>query len=222
MANAQKLARGFDLLASIYDTGVFMVFGKTLLILQKELVDQVAPVSTCLIVGGGTGAILRYGMDIQLANRYYYAELSGAMIKKTKNRLSTNEIGIVRFSQDVYSIDNQIKYDLILLPFVLDCYESQEVQSMLIHFTSRLESNGKIGVIDFNNDSIDGLKPRFWQHIITRLLYLFFRFTVGLKPKRLPPIIPILKDSGLNCVWNKSKYNAWLQASVWAKIIEEE
>lgn len=222
MADLHKMARGFDFMASFYDASVSLFFGKRLLRLQTDLVDQFSSLSNCLIIGGGSGEILHYCFDKNLATNYFYAEISQSMIDKAKSRIEPSKRDQVVFTQNFESIDNQIKFDLILLPFVLDFYEPKEVKTMLSDLKSRISSTGKIGIVDFYEGSSNHIYTNALKRIFIRVLYLFFRFSAGVRPTKIPPFFQILEEIEMRCDWKILKYNAWLQASIWSKMYEEE
>lgn len=207
------IGRGFDIVSPIYDLCVYLAFGNTLNNLQLEALSKIPACESCLIIGGGSGKILKQCIGLELANQYYYCELSNRMIQKSMRRLNKAVATKVKFANDVDSWTT--KFDLIILPFVLDCYAETEVNQMINSLTKRLSTNGHILIVDFNEENIAGFQPQGWQRSFIRLLFAFFNLIAGIKTKRLPPIFKIAQQLELSLVNRWDRKSGWLQASLW-------
>ncbi|MEZ4721554.1 MAG: class I SAM-dependent methyltransferase [Flavobacteriales bacterium] len=213
-STAKSKRGGFDVVAPFYDACVSLIFGDRLWEIQKKAIVALPKSNHCLIVGGGTGRILRYCIDRELAAKFTYAEPSDKMIAKTRARLNSQELASVRFVVDFDHAVSNAKFDLIIFPFVLDCFNEAAISSMI----SRIEGNPQILVVDFNHERIDDFAPSRMQRFFIELLYIFFRLTTHIEARRLPRILSVFKESGLcqNSIINDFK--GWIQASTWSNI----
>lgn len=213
----QRIGRGFNLLSGIYDACARFVFGSQLIGLQQELLDSQPKRETCLIIGGGTGAILRHALDIQLAQHFYYAELSSRMLDRSKARLTAGERKAIRFGTDWTTLLGSQKVDYIILPFVLDCYREPQVRAMIRELKQVLTPNGHILIIDFNEEQVDGKRPSSFQRLFIRWLYLFFAITTSIEARTLPRVLTLMPIEGFSIQKRIGKRNGWLLATCWSK-----
>lgn len=208
-----SIGRGFDRLAWIYDSVVQLIFGQTFEQLQAEAFATLPACEHTLIVGGGSGKIVRQCFDHGISERYTYAELSEQMIGRTKRRLSAQELQNVTFTQDK---DAGIhKYDLIILPFILDCYDPVSISTWLNAFQQRLNDGTRIVLIDFNMEAGTPYQPKWWKAAFIRLLYAFFRSTTRIPAKELAPFQRIFQDAGFRKESEIYAHGGWIQAVVW-------
>lgn len=212
----QRIGRGFNLLSGFYDASVRFIFGSQLINLQKELLDGLSKRKTCLIIGGGTGEVLRYAQDIDLADRYYYAELSTRMLAKAKAHLTSDELRQVTFGPDWKRLLGDQKVDYIVLPFVLDCYPESAVRNMIQQLKQVLADEGQILIIDFNEEPVDGHRPTAFQQLFIQCLYLFFAITTSIEARRLPRILTLMPAEGFRLQNRIGKRNGWLLATCWS------
>ncbi|HAW21411.1 MAG TPA: hypothetical protein DCX14_14610 [Flavobacteriales bacterium] len=204
---------GFDLVAPYYDHVVRIVFGQKINNFNRKILASIAPVKRCMIIGGGSGKILLDAIEMNLASSYCYAELSSKMKKKAKDRLNDRQLQQVTFTADYSETDS--RFDLIVLPFVLDCYSESSVHQFLYNLEPILTNHGKLLIIDFNHEPLNDQRPTFIQKQFIRLLYLFFRVTSNIEAKKLPRILSILKDSNFTLISRDRLYNGWIVSSVY-------
>ncbi|MDP4664145.1 MAG: class I SAM-dependent methyltransferase [Salibacteraceae bacterium] len=216
MAKSSRIGNGFNLLAPIYDGVVFLFFGKAFSQLQQQLFSDLASAEKCLIVGGGSGEVLENAIAQNLASHYYYAELSDGMIEKTKNRISRlNHSSSIEFSNDWTSWKEQ-SFDVIILPFVLDCYAETELQPLLAKLVSCLSPKGKILFIDFNQEADFGYQAHFAKAGFITLLYAFFNIATGISAKKLPAFNQLFIAQGLIAERRILIKKGWIQAVCWS------
>lgn len=209
-----KIAHGFDQLAAFYDPIVHLVFGSSIDRLQEHVIRSLANSKHTLIFGGGTGKILRQCLDRSLALKYTYAEISPAMMTKTKARLKPDENQCVQFTHAPFTETHQA-FDLVLFPFVLDCFSDAEIQSTLHQTKAHLTEKGQLVLIDFNQEHGTAYEKTHWKEAFIWLLYRFFRVFTRISANRLPSFHSIMNDSGFTKSDEHYRYNGWIQATVW-------
>ena len=216
MAKLSRIGKGFNLLAPIYDGVVFLFFGKAFSRLQQQLFSDLASAEKCLIIGGGSGEVLKNAIHQNLASEYYYAELSDRMIEKTKTRISRlNHPSSIEFSNDWTTWKEQ-SFDVIILPFVLDCYSETELQSLISKLVSCLSPKGKILFIDFNQEAEFGYEAHFAKAGFITLLYAFFNIVTGISAKKLPAFNQLFMSQGLIAEKRILIKKGWIQAVCWS------
>ena len=190
LTNTSKIRSGFNFLAPFYDLFSGLVFGRSLVRSQTHFLPELKKVSSVLIVGGGTGKLLIACLENKNGNEYTYVDISDKMIAKTKSRLrkyiqnhSLNEK--IEFINASYAeIPSTKKFDLIITPYVLDCFSEDELSKAIPMLDQRLLPNGNWLFIDFNIPP-KGFMRRSSQFMVSTL-YFFFHIICGLGIKRLP------------------------------------
>lgn len=213
MANQKRIAKGFNMVAPFYDFIVFLVFGKTFARLQREVFSFLTQKKHCLIVGGGSGEILELAINAELAKQFFYADLSDRMLLKAKKRAAKYATTSVEFSSDWKDWQHK-RFDYIILPFVLDCYQQHEVSEMIQDFKKCLSHDGRILLFDFNQEQNFGYQPSFFKDAFIKLLYWFFKLTAGFESDQLPPFNLIFQAQGFKTETRITAYNEWIQGVV--------
>lgn len=210
MAVNSRIGKGFSALAPVYDHVVKLVFGSKLWQLQAFILKDLPAGENCLIIGGGSGKIMELALKQNLANRYFYAELSDKMIDKTKARVKDSRQAI-EYANEWKTWQNQ-SFDYIILPFVLDCYREESVNQFVSELSVCLAPQGKIVLVDFTKT-----KNRL-QSFFIKLLYLFFSAFTKIEARSLAPFKQIFQENGFEIEKEKALYRGWIQAIVWTKI----
>ncbi|MFQ3213834.1 MAG: SAM-dependent methyltransferase [Marivirga sp.] len=162
MANFNRLAFFYDLLKKI-------VFQSTLDKASSYFIPRLPQNCYILIVGGGTGELLRY---FKKTHVILYIEQSSEMIAKAKDR---DFVATVDFQcADVEQYHFAQQFDCIITPFVLDCFPDIALQQLFNRLAKQLRSAGCWIHADFYPQSK-------CQNKLIALMYLFFRKTTGLK-----------------------------------------
>jgi ubiquinone/menaquinone biosynthesis C-methylase UbiE len=185
----------FNIIASFYDFLVRMVFGSTLWEAQRLHLSIVKPADRVLIIGGGTGRILSWlPLDCQIT----YVEPSSNMIRLAKRRGNRS----VEFVQSDYlNYSDDVKYDIIICPFVLDVFAANELERVLEKLKGQLSEDGKLMVTDFR-------QTKHWNHkMLIKVMLLFFRWTANLRVAALQPIQNRLEASSFTRISTKSYRN---------------
>lgn len=188
----------FNCIASSYDWLAHLSFGSTWRQIQYSPIDFLEGVEQILIVGGGTGMLLE---RLPKGKKVVFLERSGEMIKRAKQR-STNTV--VEFEQaDIFEWYTERKFDAIILPFVLDCFDAPGVQQMLRKARQHLVVGGQLIVVDFQRGSR-------WQNTLVRRMYRFFRLVANLQTSRLPAIPSLLVAEGFVLEGERLFFKGWI------------
>jgi ubiquinone/menaquinone biosynthesis C-methylase UbiE len=180
---------GFDRVAGLYDCLAHLVYGKTLLKAKSHLLSQIRESDRVLIIGGGTGEILPM---LPSSCQVTFLDPSTKMIEVAVKRGKPIETTFV--CQILDDFENRGKFDVIICNFFFDLFEEPELFEQIEKVKILLEPKGKFIVTDFSYGSP---LNQVWQRPLVASMYLFFRFTDGLKTNGLPKIEKKLEGAGL-------------------------
>ncbi|MEX2595283.1 MAG: class I SAM-dependent methyltransferase [Salibacteraceae bacterium] len=205
------IGKGFDRVAVFYDFVLKLTFGTRVEQLERSVLKTLNTTDHALIVGGGSGRTLHIAMELNIANRYTYAEYAPKMVDLTRKRFTKSELSRITFTLDYQ--DEQ--FDVIIFPFVLDCFPSDEIIELIQTHKKCLKKGGSIVLIDFNQEEGYDYQPSVLKASFIKLLYSFFKSACGIPASKLAPFNSILTNEQLICVNRLSILNGWVQASVW-------
>jgi ubiquinone/menaquinone biosynthesis C-methylase UbiE len=175
-ANYDKIARVYDLLSR-------MVFGGAIASAQVRLLEGL-PTGDCrlLIVGGGTGWILEeLGRLRPEGIAIDYIEASGEMIALSKKRnCGKNTINFVHTA--IENFEAGYLYRVIVTPFVLDNFKEPKLKMIFDQLDNLLEEEGTWLYADFVYGKT---ASPFWQKILLKIMYFFFRLTAKIEANEL-------------------------------------
>lgn len=172
----------FDSIASFYDRLAKFVFGNALLDAQLQHLPEISERDHVLIIGGGTGEILEH---IPLCEEVIFLEKSRKMIKRAEMRLVNRPIDFIR--QDFFDFETDQKFDVILCPFFLDCFDEVNLEKAISKCTNHLAKQGSLVVIDFDEKRV--------HPFLLMTMMLFFRLFSKLQSKSLLPIRKIIQQN---------------------------
>lgn len=172
----------YDNIARIYDLLARMVYGGAIVDAQECMLPYIHPHSSILIVGGGTGWILESlsdrcpdGLDID------YVESSAEMIRLSEKRgYKGSKVGFIHQPIEDFTIEKQ--YDVIITPFIFDNFPSDKIALVFAKLDQSLKEKGTWLYADF---VYEPLHSPFWQKVLLRVMYLFFRITTGIEAQGL-------------------------------------
>ncbi len=177
----------YNAVAWFYDALSRLVFGSSIKKAQIDLLSLIPSNSKLLIVGGGTGWILEEITKLHPSGlEITYVDSSSKMIELSKKRNpAANQVQFIEASIEDYLQPNASNlYDVIITPFIADCFSQSAWQQVFIKLDASLQPNGLWLYTDFQlND-----KSPLWQKLLIKLLYLFFRITCRIPAKQLPDV----------------------------------
>lgn len=180
----------FDTIASTYDPLAQLVFGRSLQRAQVSLLDRLPNGGRWLILGGGTGWLLKQVLDRCAPDHVVYLEASGQMLTLSEKRVQHHpNRNRVAFRQGTEaSLSERERFTVILTPFVLDLFsEPWLAERMIPRLLQHLTPGGFWLVTDFVPTNV------WWQRALVRAMLLFFRWTAGLRTNRLPDWLPLIQ-----------------------------
>ena len=210
--NEPRLIKGFDFLAPFYDVLVKLFFGHSILKAQTHFLSEIKNVKTVLIFGGGTGRLLLECLKINNKANYCYVDISPKMIKQTKQKTSHTN---VKFIIGSYNEIPKQYFDIIITPFILDCFRHNELADQVVSMLKiRLAPNGKWLFSDFNY-SKKSTVANIFSRITIRFLYFIFNIICGLEIIKLPDFKQAFKQNSLVRTKHQEFRNELLASSVY-------
>lgn len=188
------MAANYNNSAWFYDRLSQLVYGRALINAQVYLLQFIKPGSKILIVGGGTGWILDeitklHPSDIQIT----YAEVATNMITLSKKR-NTGNNSVIFINDAIENIPLSADFDIVITPFLFDNFTDQTLQKVFTHIHSSLKPGGLWLNADFQ------LSGKWWQVVLLKAMFLFFRIICGIEASRLPAIEDQFEQHGYQTI----------------------
>jgi tRNA (cmo5U34)-methyltransferase len=170
----------FNLISSVYDALVRIIYGKKLITAQTYFLPVIPDDATVLIIGGGSGKLLQELFKRKPDCKVIYVEASSSMIALAKkhNHQNLSRIEFVHGTED--SIRASMTVDTIITPFFLDLFSEPSLSLVLKKLNTALRPDGKWIVTDFVASKKISHRFLLW------LMYRFFRIVSGIKTSDLP------------------------------------
>ena len=198
-----RVARGFDLLAPVYELLLCLTVGKSVRKAQLPFLHVIKPEDKVLLFGGGTGWILPF-IESHNPESIVYLDLSSKMLKKArKNALGGN----VEFRNGSYKDIIGQKFDVIITPFVLDCFTEEELNLLIGIFHESLNDKGRFLFSDFSTSN------SFINSAFIWILNLSSNIICGTVNWRLPDFFEAFKKNDFDLI-ERTCFNNGLTQSV--------
>lgn len=203
-------SRGFDRLAAIYDPLARIVYGRSIVDSQTCFLDCVLPGSRVLILGGGTGWLLRELYKQHPDCEVWYIESSARMLQRAIKK--GNESGRIHFIHGCETDIPDVAFDAVITHFVLDLYTEQDLDRLIRQIMSVSKPSVRWLVADFVNDG------RWWQQVMLNLMYKFFQMTCRIRVNVLPNWREAFLRSGLTLVADEKYCNGFIASKLYSYI----
>jgi ubiquinone/menaquinone biosynthesis C-methylase UbiE len=204
----------YDLTASFYDFLSRAVFFRAQLNAQIDQLPFIPAGSKVLIVGGGTGWILE-----ELAKRHNgglditYMEISGKMLEKSKRRnLGENRVTFIR--SGVETFNTATVFDVVQTGFLFDNFSDARIAQVFLKLHQLLRPGGLWLFSDFHFDP--GKSP-FWQGILLKTMYFFFRSLAHVEADHLSDMMPYFEGKKYQLRTQEQYYRNFIQSKVFQK-----
>jgi ubiquinone/menaquinone biosynthesis C-methylase UbiE len=211
MINPNKAAANYNNSAWFYDGLSRLVYGKALIKAQIYLLRYLPTGSNILLIGGGTGWILEEITKIyQGGFSITYVEVAPAMMSLSKKRdIGTNKI--VFLNDAVENIELQADFDVVITPFLFDNFSEQTLKKVFKHIHQSLKPKGLWLNADFQ------LTGRWWQQLLLKAMFLFFRILCGIEASSLPDIEQQFEKYNYGNVAGNTFYGDFIISKIYTK-----
>ncbi|QDV23663.1 class I SAM-dependent methyltransferase [Aureliella helgolandensis] len=210
--------KGYDRLAPWYESIERLRFGQALQNARTAFLPELCNSRRALFLGEGDGRLLQAFARMNSAARMTSIDLSSQMLALQKKRLqSAGQAQRAEWLKgDAMAAQfGKGDFDLIVTPFFLDCFGSQELQILIPKLTQWLSESGQWYLVDFNLPP-SGLS-RHWAQFWLRAMHLFFRWQTGLKVRQLVLPDPEIHRQGFKLVHHKVSRLHFLRSTIFQK-----
>lgn len=214
-APARPPAADFGPVAGFYDALAGLVFGGALRRAQRATLAAglpPGPAPRVLVLGGGAGWVLGEIWRQRPQAQVLYLEVSAAMLARTRARLARHPAppgAAVELRQGTEAdLRPSEQFDVIVTFFVLDCFSAGALPGALARLHAARRPGAPWLVADFLP------ARRGWRRWLLGAMYLFFKLTVGLRVRQLPPWPAALAALGLEATWESPFYGGSLAGMV--------
>ncbi len=206
-------------MAPVYDFFTALLFGGRLHRAQTEFLPLLRSPQKILIFGGGSGKILIDILTHTAPDKIYYVDISRQMILRAERRLAvyrtvhktTPQVSFICGSwNDIPSVE----FDLIVTPFVLDCFQPAALREVMQCLSARLAMPGQWLFADFHLPE-GAMRP--FASAVTRMLYVAFNLLCGLGVKKLPDFAADFATLGLHKTAEKYSLKGMLVSRVYER-----
>ena len=203
---------GFDKLTPYYDLLTRLVFGKAIIDSQEQFLSLVRSGSRVLVVGGGTGKILKK-LSVIPGIAITYVDSSKEMINRARDQVDNPEyITFIHTTISDFNDDDQ--FDYIITPFFLDLFNERTLHLVMKKLHRYLKENGQWLFTDFRLGS--GLR-KLWQLPLLMMMLIFFRFSCRIEANELQEFDKYFRQLGYSLYKEKLFYSEFIVGRVYVK-----
>jgi tRNA (cmo5U34)-methyltransferase len=205
----KKTLNDFDSVAKIYDVLNKFVFGKRMVDAQTFFLPEVPKHAKVLILGGGTGWLLRELVKRNATCEIWYIEASSTMLELSKKVTDNAKQRIHYIHGTQSSIPENISYDIVITNFFLDLFSERSCEEVIKKIGASLHPPCRWIVTEFEN-------TYWWHRLLLKIMYLFFRVTSNVEASKLPDWKVLIYKQ--NLVESKSAlfYGAFIKSTLFS------
>jgi len=179
----------YDRVAPIYDLSKTLLFLGAIQHCQNHHLPLLKEAKRILLIGGGTGKIIK---TLQAHCRFEaldYVDNSPNMIAYAERYIQSHHAHLVdkiKFHQeDIFNYSTATKYDAIVAPFVLDCFTDAQLDVLGEKLSGWMTSGGLLLFSDFHESESSG-SSRLLSRMLTKSLYFMLNAICRLDVDALP------------------------------------
>jgi len=209
------MSNNYDPVARYYDFLSRVVFGRTEIDAQVEMLRYVRPGDRLLIVGGGTGWILEKIVDCGISGlQITYVEPSRVMMRRARRRhRGDNAVSFVQLPVEQFS--NGERFDCILTGFVFDNFTQEHSEEIVRALDGLLVAGGHWLYADLYY--YPGKGGSWWHGLMLRSMYWTARLVCKVEANCLPDMEGCFAQVGYTVICRASYYQGFIQSIVYRK-----
>lgn len=206
---------GFDRAAWFYDALAQLVFGSAIGRSQSYFLNEIPAGARVLLIGGGSGKLLQALLRHTACSHILYLEASPKMLAQARQRVEPElrqQATQVEFRLGTEAaLHPSEQFNVIITPFLLDLFRPSRVAGMVQQLRKSLQPEGCWLHTDFSYTSTHTV---FWQKLLMRLMYRFFRLLCRIEASSLPDFDEIFRKAGLEKQQQKTFFRGMIEAAV--------
>jgi tRNA (cmo5U34)-methyltransferase len=203
-----KTLNQFNKLAVIYDQLAGLIFGKSIEHAQIRFFDCLPHAGHVLILGGGTGWILKRLFAVRPELVVTYIEASDKMIELARKQAG-HQAAQVKFIHGALDDIHADNYSVVITNFFLDLFTESELKILIAKLRHA-------GAKDFKWFATDFVSPVTTTHkILLKVMYLFFKVTCNIHARELPEWQIVLQNNGFRQLRSEAFYQNFIHSTVY-------
>jgi ubiquinone/menaquinone biosynthesis C-methylase UbiE len=206
------MVNNYDHIASSYDRLSRLVFFNAQTRAQTVQLPFIAPGSNILIVGGGTGWILKEIAQIHPKGlTITYNEISANMIKLAQ-KVNAGENKVL-FLQG--AIEEQLleqNFDVIITAFLFDNFASTRATQVFHKLDQLLKDGGLWLFSDFSPT-----QSKAWHTLLLKLMYAFFKCIAQVEASSLFNTSKLFQQHGYQSIFQEQYFGKFIESIVYKK-----
>ena len=208
------MSNNYDAVAGSYDFLSRLIFGSAIKQSQLCLLPFITAQSTILIVGGGTGWILEELVKVHPEGlTITYIEASAKMIELTSKRnIGRNKVSMICLPVETYIATQQ--FDVIITPYLFDNFTEQQAAQHFYKLHNLLKIQGQWLFADFYICPQTG---KWWQKVLLKMMYFFFREICNVQARRLIDMNTYFEHSNYKVKYVGFYYWKFIRCAAWEK-----
>ncbi|MES2277835.1 MAG: class I SAM-dependent methyltransferase [Bacteroidota bacterium] len=205
------MASNYDNAAWFYDRLSRIIYGKALITAQTAFLYLIPANSNILIAGGGTGWLIEAISKLHPSGlNITYVELSEKMMALSKKR-NTGANTVIYINAPIEEASLQAGFDVIITPFLLDSLSPATFDKVFNTLDSLLKTTGIWLNTDFQ------LTGKWWQPILLKCMYIFFRMIGCVENVELPLIKQRFNRNGYQPQKEQTFFGEFIAATIYKK-----
>lgn len=204
-----------DRLAEAYRWVEYAAFGGALERCRYERLAELAGARRVLVLGEGDGRFAARLLRENGAAQLVVMESSARMIRVAQRRMGESVRVEWRLGDVLAAAWPEGPFDAVVTHFFLDCFAEDEARQVVLRAAERMAPGGLWVVSEFcePESGFQRWHARAWLG----LMYLFFRWTAGLRANRLPDWEGLLHSAGFRCQERRRWRWGLVASEVWRK-----
>lgn len=206
----------FDRVTSFYDILARIVFFGNVRRSQLIHLNRVTSANNILVLGGGTGWIIKEIYKIHPQVKIVYVESSERMIQKSRQHIDTTKEAIIQFHQvNFQEFESDDEFDVVLANYFLDVFNPGNLTLCIKKIMQLMKPEGRLIVTDFQD--VPNWYLKVWQRPLLWLMHRFFRVLCGLESHKLQNIHAELEQAGLIQEGNRDLFHKMIFTRIYRK-----
>ncbi len=201
-----RISTGFDRLAPAYAFLSKIIFGNSIQKSQLHFLNYISPDDRILVLGGGSGDLLKSILKTYPELIIDYIDISPKMLElaRKKNPIALN----VKFIEGTEQNIPEVSYPVVITNFYLDLFPDEILTNVIYRIKKSVRPSARWLVTDFVDE-------KSWHQLMLWIMYRFFRVTTGIEANRLPGWKVALEKSGVHEVESANYYGGFIRSSVY-------